>query len=237
MSTEQPGTPPPASETPPPQALTVPLNPDGTIGTLPAPLQQLFDARIREVTQRAAKKASPDPVVTEKLTTLEQELEQYRIKDAEAGKRYEEAIQIREAREKSEREKLQGEIERRTERLKRATHAEIQAIALRHNAREESLDELVALLSPKVSLNDDLDPVVDGADSIEALVVGYLDAKPHHRKAAGGQSMGMTGGVMTQTGGIVPKQDAVAAIQADIAKQGRATGDHLRRLREAKQSA
>lgn len=227
MSTEN-GNPPVES------ALTVPLNPDGSIGTLPDPLQKLLDTRIREATQRAKAKTTADPVETERLKTLETELEQYRIKDAEAGKRYEEAIAIREAREKAERDRLQAELDRRTERLKRAAHAEIKAEALKAGAREESLDELVALLGTRISLNDDLEPVVDGADSIAALVVGYLDAKPHHRKATGGQSMGVTGGVMTQTGGVLPKPDAVKALQDEIAKTGRIDGHTLRKLREAR---
>lgn len=218
--------------TPAPKVLTVPLTDDGKIGTLPEPLQQLVDARIREATQRAKAK-STDPVEAERLKTLESELESYRIKDAEAGKRYEEAIAIREAREKAERDKLQAEIERRTERLKRATHADIKAAALKAGARDESIDELVALLGPKVSLNDDLDPVVDGADSIDALVAGYLDTKPHHRKAAPGQSMGTTGGAHATTGGAA-KTDRVAEIEARIRKAGRATGQDMRDLREAK---
>lgn len=217
------------------QFVQVPINPDGTVGTFPEPVQKAVDhivsKRLKERETRTPK--APDPVEAERLKTLETELEQYRIKDAEAGKRYEEAIAIREAREKAERERLQAEIDRRTERLKRSVQADIQAAALRAGAREESLDELATLLSPKVSLNDDLDPVVDGADSIDALVGAYLEARPHHRKAPGGQAMGVTGGVMTQTGGVVPKGDPIAAIQADIQKHG-LSGKHLRALREAK---
>lgn len=211
------------------QVLAVPLNADGTIGTLPEPLQKLFDARIREVTQRAKAK-TPDPVEVERLKTLEAENEQFRIKDAEAGKRYEEAIAIRESREKAERDRLQSEIERRTARLQRAAHADIKAAALQAGARDESIDELVALLAHKVSLNDDLDLVVDGADTIDALVAGYLDAKPHHRRSAGGQSMGATG-----SRGASAKTDGMAALQQEIGASGRLTGEHLRRMREVRQ--
>lgn len=217
--------------TPEVQTLAVPLNPDGTIGTLPEPLQKLFDARIREVTQRAKAK-TPDPVEVERLKTLEAENEQFRIKDAEAGKRYEEAIAIRETREQAERTRLQAELDRRTDRLTRAARIEIKTEALRLGARDESLDELVELLGTRVTLNDDLDVVVKDADSIAALVAGYLEAKPHHRKAAGGQSMGTTGGVMTQTGGAASTHK-VAEIQARIRRQGRATGQDIQDLREA----
>jgi hypothetical protein len=218
-------------ETPEVQTLAVPLNPDGTIGTLPDPLQKLVDARIREATQRAKAK-TPDPVELERLKTLEAENEQFRIKDAEAGKRYEEAIAIRETREQAERARLQTELDRRTERLTRAARTEIKAEALRLGAREESLDELVELLGTRVTLNDDLDVVVKGADSIAAMVAGYLDTKPHHRKAAGGQSMGTTGGVMTQTGGVA-STNKVAEIQARVRRQGRATAQDIQDLREA----
>lgn len=231
MSTEQPGTPSPASEPSAPASLSVPLNPDGTIGTLPDPLQKLIDAQIRQAITRTKAK-TPDPVEAERLKTLEAENEQFRIRDAEAGKRYEEAIAIREAREKAERDRLQAELARRDERLTKAARVEIKAEALRLGAREESLDELVELLGARVSLNDDLEVVVRDADSIAALVAGYLDAKPHHRKAAGGQSMGTTGGVMTQTGGVA-STNKVAEIQARIRRQGRATGQDIRDLREA----
>jgi hypothetical protein len=234
VSIDQTGTPPPAPE-PSAPALTVPLNADGSIGTLPDPLQKLIDSRIREATARAKAKAAPDPVETERLKTLESELESYRLKDAEAGKRYEEAIAIREAREAAERDRLQAEIDRRTARLKRAVQAEIQAAALRAGARDESLDELVALLAPKVDLNDDLDPVVDGADSIDALVVGYLDTKPHHRRGAGGQSMSTIGGVASRTGtaGAGP-MDAVQAVLDRIKQRGRPTGQDLKDLAAAR---
>jgi hypothetical protein len=167
--------------------------------------------------------------------TLEAENEQFRIKDAEAGKRYEEAIAIRETREQAERSRLQAELDRRTERLTRAARTEIKTEALRLGARDESLDELVELLGARVTLNDDLDVVVKDADSIAALVAGYLESKPHHRKTAGGQSMGTTGGVMTQTGGVA-SPNTVAEIQARVRRQGRATAQDIQDLREAQAS-
>jgi hypothetical protein len=226
MSTEPEGT------APEPQTLAVPLNADGSIGTLPDPLQKFVDSRIRQATQRAK---APDPVDSERLKTLEGELEQYRIKDAEAGKRYAEAIQIRDEREAKERERLQAELTRRTDRLTQAARTEVKAEALRLGARDESLDELVALLGTRISLNDDLEVVVDGADSIAALVAGYLDTKPHHRKAGGGQAMGAQGGAVTQTGAVgTPVDAAVAAIHARIATQGRVTGKDVTDLAAAR---
>ena len=218
----------------PSPVLTVPLNADGSIGTLPDPLQKLIDTRIREATARA--KAKPaDPVETERLKTLESELETYRLKDAEAGKRYEEAIAIREAREQAERARLQTEIDRRTDRLRKALHADIQSDALKAGARDESLDELAALLAPKVSLNDDLEPVVDGAETIDALVAGYLDARPHHRRSSGGQSMQTIGGVASRTGHTGTGTDAaVQAVLDRIQRRGRPTGQDLKDLAAAR---
>lgn len=216
------------------QFVQVPLNADGTIGTLPEPLQKFLDSRISAATQRVKAK-TPDPVESERLKTLEAENEQFRIKDAEAGKRYEEAIAIREQREKAERERLTAELDRRTERLTRAARSDIKAEALRLGAREESLDELVELLGTRISLNDDLEVVVKDADSIAALVGSYLDAKPHHRKAGGGQSMGANGGAVARTGTSgTPTDVAVAAIHDRIRKQGRMTGQDMKDLAAAR---
>jgi hypothetical protein len=240
MSDEIPGS---VSET---QALTVPVHADGTIAQLPEALQKHLDSivskRLREDRERRA--AKPDPVEHEKLTTLELQLEQYRIRDAEAQKQYAEALGIREKREQAEREKYQQEIDRRTARIQRSLRADIQTAALKAGARDESLDELAALLSGFVTLNDDLDPVVMGADGqpdatgIEGLVTRYLDSKPHHKRGTSGQSMAAAGGSFraqgTVTGG---PNEKVAAIQARVARQGTATGRDMQELREARASA
>lgn len=228
------------------QALTVPLNADGTIAQLPEALQKHLDGivskRLREDRERRTSK--PDPVEAEKLTTLEQELEQYRLRDAEAQKRYDEALKIREAREQAEREKYQQEIDRRTERIKRSVRAEIQAAALKAGARDESLDELADLLGPRVALNDDLDPVVLGADGqpdaagIDGLVTRYLESKPHHKRGTPGQSMAAGGGAFRQTGAAADSVAAkIAAIQARIAQRGHPTAQDAQELREARASA
>lgn len=229
-----------------PAALTVPLNADGTIAQLPEALQKHLDGivskRLREDRERRTK--TPDPVEHEKLATLEQELEAFRIRDAEAQKKYDEALGIREKRQQDEREKYQAEIDRRTERIKRSVRAEIQSAALKAGARDESLDELADLLGGKVSLNDDLDPVVLGADGqpdatgIDGMVARYLDSKPHHKRGTPGQSMAAAGGSFRQqgtvTGGAAEK---IAAIQARVAAQGTATAKDMQELREARASA
>lgn len=232
------------SETPTAQFVQVPVNADGTIGTLPEPLQKLMDARISAATQRA-KARTPDPVEHERLKTLEAENEAFRLKELEAGQRYEEASRIREEREAKERDRLQGEIRRREERLTAFALTTLRAEAVAAGARDESVEELVELLGKRVTLAPDtLDVLVTSADGapieggIAGLVKGYLDAKPHHRRLQGGQPMGLKGGVAQQTGGASSgTQTAIAAIQADIARTGTATGAHLRALREARAGA
>jgi hypothetical protein len=227
-------------------ALTVPLNADGTIAALPDALQKHLDGIVsrRLAEDRSRRSKTPDPVESERLKTLEQEVEGYRLRDAEAQRKYEDAIAIREERERKERDRYQAEIDRRTQRIQRSVRAEIQAEALRAGARDESLDELAEILGGKVALNDDLDPVVAGADGqpdpggIAGLVSRYLEAKPHHRRAPAGQTMGAAGGAFARTGQSTGSAaDRIAAIQARIAQQGGATGADLRDLREAKSAS
>lgn len=229
-----------------PAALTVPLNADGTIAQLPEALQKHLDGivskRLREDRERRPK--APDPVEHEKLATLELELEAFRIRDAEAQKKYDDALGIREKRQQDEREKYQAEIDRRTERIKRSVRAEIQSAALKAGARDESLDELADLLGGKVSLNDDLDPIVVGVDGqpdaagIDGMVARYLESKPHHKRGTAGQSMHAANGAFRQTGAAVAGQaEKIAAIQARVAQRGYATGEDTAALREARASA
>lgn len=239
MSDDQTGTPPEAP------ALTVPLNADGSVKELPEALQKHLDGivsrRLKEDRERRSR--TPDPVETERLKTLEQEVEQYRLKDAEGQKNYEEALRIREQREQAERQKLQAEVEKRTKKIQRGIQAEIQAAALKAGARDESLDELAALLGPQVALNDDLDPVVVGEDGqpvedgIAGLVARYLERRPHHRRGPAGESIGAAGGAFRQTGQTSSATARIAEIQARVQQRGGATGQDLQDLREARASA
>lgn len=246
--------------------LTVPLTEDGKIGALPEPLQKLFDQRISEATRRAVEKAkreAPPPPKNEdgldpqEVEDLRRKVAEYEQDDLARQKRYDEALQKAQERAAKEREKEAAKYaaelaakdeaakkaQQRAERqARRQVEATIRAAAVEHGAREESLDELVALLAPKVTLDeqdDDYVPVVldDDGDPLDGgvpqLVIDYLAKRPHHRKGDGGKSAGMHGG-----GGGAPTSQAakVAAIQARIAARGYATADDMREIAEATSS-
>ena len=190
-----------------PQTLTVPINPDGTIGALPDPLQKFFDAKIAQVSKRYEAKAGslPDPVERERLRQLEQENQQFKVGEAEREKRYEEALKMREDEWSRKYKDTEVQLERRTQRIVQLVGAEIRAAAMKHGAREESLEDIEALLDRRVALNDDLDPVVlddkgEPTDlSIDALVKATLDRKPYFR-AAPAPGGGARGGAFIATG-------------------------------------
>jgi multidrug efflux pump subunit AcrA (membrane-fusion protein) len=248
--------------------LTVPLGEDGKIGALPEPLQKLFDQRIQEATRRAVEKAkreagTPPPkdgdgIDPAEIEDLRQRVATYEQDDLTRQKRYDEALAKAQERAAKEREKEQAKYaaelaakdeaakkaQARAERqARRQVEATIRAAAVEHGAREESLDELVELLAPRVQLeeqDDDYVSVVLDKDGdpldggVPQLVIDYLASKSHHRKGDGGKSAGMNGG----GGGTLTSQAAkVAAIKARIAARGHATADDMRELNEATTSS
>lgn len=234
-------------------ALTVPLDADGKIGALPEPLQKFFDARIAEAVRRAKATAPPPPAQTG-IDPQEYDAAQRRIAELEEAelirqKRFEEADRARSEREAKERakaaEKHAQELataaetatkaQQRAERqARRQVEAQIRAAAAQHGARDESVDELVALLSPRVTLeeqDDDYAPIVLDPDGepleggVSQLVIDYLASKPHHRKGGGGQSTGTTG----TTSGTTTTDARRNAILDRIARNG-PTGKDLEEL-------
>lgn len=193
---------------------------DGSVGTLPEPLQKFFDTKFNEAFGKGKAKAAedmrgqlPDPVERERLKSLE--LENSRLKEAEAlaQKNYQEAERIRnerhaaEVKERDERlTKAEQELARRTERVRELVASQIREIAVRNGARDASLDELSVLLGTTIDLDDALQPVVkdragkvaldkDGKPlTVEGLVISYLADHPHHKAAPGGRGGGATGG-------------------------------------------
>ena len=221
--------------------LAVPLNADGTIGTLPEPLQKLFDQRLREGIARGRAKATPDPVAEQEVVDLRRKVEQFEQDDLARQKRYEEALQKERDRAAKNAEKLLAESSRRHDALKRQALERIKVEALKAGARDESLDELTELLGRRVDLNDDFELVAQGPDGqpleggITALVTSYLDAKPHHRRSTGGQSMQTVGGVAARTGhtGTTGTQ-ATQAVLDRIQQRGYPTGQDLKDLAAAR---
>lgn len=234
-------------------ALTVPLDADGKIGALPEPLQKFFDSRIADAVRRA-KAAAPAPPTQTGIDPQEYDAAQRRIAELEEAdlvrqKRFEEADAKRRERDERERakaaEKHAQELAERDERAtkaqqraekqaRRQVDATIRAAAVQHGAREESLDELVELLSRRVGLDeqdDDYAPVVLDAHGdplsggISQLVIDYLASKPHHRRGGGGQSTGTTGTTTGQTTTDAKR----AAILDRIARNG-PTGKDLEEL-------
>lgn len=194
--------------------LIVPLNEDGSIGTLPEPLQKLIDRRISEAVNRVKAKTDPpaDPVERERLRQVEAELQQHKVAEAEREKRYEEALKLREADWQKQVEAKDAEISRRTQRLATMLGAEIRAAALKHGAREESVEDIEVLLGSRVAIDDALDvvilndkgePVPEG--TIDTLVADVLERKPYFRKAPGAVGGGARGGASTR--GATQKPD------------------------------
>jgi hypothetical protein len=193
---------------------------DGTIGTLPEPLQKFLDKKINDAHTRAYSKAAEearrqvgDPVDREKLRQLEDEKKAREIADLERDKQYDAAAKLRDEKWQGELQKRDQEIQRRDSRLRDSLRAEIRAAAVRAGARDESLAELEAILSGRLDLNPDLQPFVKGDDgqpaidkktgapvSIEGLVSGYLDTHQHHRAAPAGTGGGARGGASFASG-------------------------------------
>lgn len=245
-----------------PGALTVPIGEDGKIGALPEQLQKLFDARIADAIKRATEKAKAQPpsgdgIDAQEVEDLRRRVADYEQDDLARQKRYDEALTKAQERAAKDREKAdakwaadlaakddaaQKATQRAERQARRQVEATIRAAAVQHGAREESLDELVALLAPKVALDeqdDDYVPVVRDADGdpldggIPQLVIDYLASKPHHRRNTGGQSAGTTG---AGGGAATTAATKLAALQARVLAQGRATPADMQEmdtLREA----
>lgn len=222
--------------------VTIEIDDQGNVGTLPEPVQKLIDARIKDAYKRGAEKVEkelkatlPDAAERERLKLLEQENAKFREEKALAEKNYEEARRLQEERlskiaaEKDEHLKAkEAEIAKRDSRLKSMLGAEIRAAAVAAGARDESLPELVQLLGADLALDADLNPFVKGEDgqprkgkdgapvSIEGFVTQYLADHPHHLRSARPTSARAQGGV-SYRGGSQPsrKDEALEALRAD----------------------
>ena len=219
----------------------------GNVGTLPEPIQKLFDDRIAKKfgdvksleAQIAALKAggTPDPVERERLKSLE--LENSRLKEAEAirEKRHDDARALAETRhaaalkERDDQLVTSGaELAKRTARVREIMAAQIRLEASAAGARDESLDELQALLGPRIGLDDALQPIVldsagkaaldkDGKPvTIEGLVTQYVADHPHHRAAAPGRGGRAPGGRSLHGPALTGIDAEKAAIQAELEK-------------------
>lgn len=209
-------------------ALSVPLNEDGTIGTLPEQLQKLMDSRITQAVERARKGATTlsNPVEVERLRQLEEENKAFKVAEAERQQKYDEALRIREGDWKKTTDAQKAELDRRTTRIVELLGAEIRAAAVKHGARTESLEDLAVIARGRVQLSEDLQPVVVGDDgkptdlTIEAYVQKLLEAKPYFRSASGGAGGGARGGA-SLSGQAVGLTERVEAAKLKLARNPR----------------
>lgn len=192
--------------------LTIEVDDQGNIGTLPEPLQKFFDKGFKDAFKKGAAKVEAelagkiaDPAERERLKALEDENARFREAEAIREKKWDEALKAQEARltkiaaEKDEHlTAKEAEIAKRDTRLRSMLGAEIRAAAVAAGARDESIPELVKLLGADLDLDAELAPFVKGEDgkpradkdgkpvSIEGFVTEYLAGHPHHLK--GGRS-------------------------------------------------
>lgn len=183
------------------------------IDALKAKEKELSDRAFNEGFQKGnAKKAEElkphlvDPAERERMKTLESENEKLKIAELEREKKYEEANKIREDRTAKELAAKDEAISLRESKLRAGVRSEIAAAALKYGARDESLDELKAILGGEIDFDEQLDPFVKGADgkpaadakgqplTIEGRVRAYLDSHRHHVKGHDGTGGGARGG-------------------------------------------
>jgi len=195
----------------------------------------------------------PSEAEKARIKAIEEENARHRTAEAERKADYEKANKIREEAEaarEAERKKADDErtkeITRRDTRLREMARGEIKIAAKTLGARDESLDELAALLGASLDLDADLQPFVKGADgkpavdkdqkpvTIEGHVKAYLDTHPHHRASTAGAGGGARGGSPTShlTTEGREAQAKVDAIQDRISKGDR-TDATLNELYEA----
>ena len=230
--------------------ITVRVNEAGQIeGELPealqAALKKQFDAGFGKGAEKTAKEAlaqldaerkrlaQGDPVEREKVREMEAELTALRVAEAERQKRYEDALKMREDTHLKALEAERQDKGRYQKRVHELLGAEIRAAAVAAGARQESLPELVKLLSSDVRLDDHLqpfiaqengEPLLDGKTKtpvgIDGYVTHYLETHPHHRTApaAGG---GARGGQLLSTGTAFNPAAAEAAVALSRLEQDR----------------
>jgi len=237
-----------------PEPITVEVDEQGNIGTLPAALQSVLDREITRAYKKAEQKYAEriiNPAEQERLKQVEADNALLKEEIATRDKNFEEAARLREERFQkaladadTRAKSFQTEIERREARLKHMLGAEIRAAAVAAGARDESLSELSKLLGADVDLDGDLNPVVKDAQgeprvsdgkpvTIEGLVKEYLAAHPHHLKGGRSTSGRAQGGVaMNRAMGQVADahEEAFAAVAENPTV--RTVGNAIRSMRQ-----
>lgn len=228
----------------------VEIGEDGKVGTLPEPLQKLFDERFSEAFGKGKAKGAEavadlerkiadlqkgglDPADREKLKLLEREKLQLEEQIAIRDKKFEEAKEKREAIHKAELadrdaklQSAQADLQERTRRIQELGRKDIRVAAIAAGARAEALDQIEALLGPRIGLDDALQPIVidsagtpaldkDGkAVTVEGLVQSFLTEHAYFKTAPSGRGAGGGGGrsLSGKPSGDAEKDAAFAAV-------------------------
>lgn len=156
------------------------------------------------------------PLEREKHARAEEELKTLSKRLVDDSREHLSTLRSREEKHAQELVDRAEALKKRNAQIIELTAGNLKAEAIRHGAREESLDELAIVLANFIGYDDDMRSFVKDPDGREKLVHGkpvsvpsfvkdYLDSHPHHRKAPAGRGGGAPGGASyRQPGGSAP---------------------------------
>lgn len=191
-----------------------------------------FSAGIRQAAERKARNVSADERA--QMDAMAAELEQRKQRDLEAAGNYDKAKQALESAAQARITAAEKKLERAQAVARKALIEEqIGTLALKHGAYDT--DTIAALLSARVSLDDDYNVVIsDGTKTLDGVtleqaVVDLLKAKPHLAKASAGRGAGATGGAslatsLSSTPAVRELLGEIETVKAQIAKNPRDPG-------------
>lgn len=199
-------------------------------GPLPEALQTFFESQIKEASARAsreAKKSIPSPADLERVRQLEEEVQQFQVKEAVAAQEWQKAREILEAKAAKERGELSSSLEAERQRARtlaqRTLREQIRAAALQHDlmpeASETFLRDVLGESAIEFDPANDYLPVLKTQDGsapldVEAFTKEQIEKRPFLRRApqpGGGARGGATGMGMTATLGNQAAYDAALA--------------------------
>jgi hypothetical protein len=164
--------------------------------------QEEFDnhaAGIRAAAERKAKAMPPDERA--KFESIQEELAQAKLRDAEREKNYQEALALREKAAADKIARAEGKAAKLTTVLQRSVQEQLKSLAVAHGAYDP--EDVVVRVMPWVTIDDDGQVHVSDAPggtvqdgvSLESVVADLLASKPHLAKPAGsGAGAGSRGG-------------------------------------------
>lgn len=184
-----------------------------------------------------ARKAALDPLEKERVSRIETENASLAAKLADTSRESDRLIKSREESHARETVAAAERLKLREGRIRDLTKQQIRADAKAAGARDESLDELEIILNNYVGFDDDMMPVVKGADgtamlqhgkpvALSAFVQQYVENHPHHRKPVNGRGGEMRRGASFNSGGGANTLDAARSrIEKDNDRSAGAIND------------